>query len=75
MYDFALISAVIVALNELLKKVGLNAKFVPVVSVILGIIGGYFYLPAETVKDAIFNGIIVGLAANGLFDMSKVIKK
>lgn len=74
-YDFGIMVAIIIALNEVIKRAGLGTKWITAISVVLGLVAGYFFLDATTIKDAILNGIMVGLSANGLFDMSKIIKK
>lgn len=74
MFEIGVVIAIIIALGQF-AKMYIDSKYVPLVTLVIGIVAGYFYLPHETVKEAIMNGAIVALTANGLFDMSQVIKK
>lgn len=75
MFDIALIIAVVVALVELVKKLDVvKVKFLPVVSLIIGLLAGVVYLDGD-IKEKIFYGVIIGLSASGLFDQSKIITK
>jgi hypothetical protein len=65
--EISLIIAVIMALAELLKKVGINAKYIPIADLVLGIAAGFFYLYPGEPKMAILYGIIAGLSAAGLY--------
>ena len=74
MFESGVVVAVIVAVGQLAKRY-MDNKYIPVVTLILGIIGGYVYLPHQTVQEAIMNGVMLGLTSNGLFDMTKVVRK
>jgi len=74
MFEIGVVVAIIIALGQF-AKMYINGKYVPLVTLVIGIIAGYFYLPHETVQEAVMNGTVVALTANGLFDMSQVIKK
>lgn len=74
-FDLPIIVAVIIAFNEFLKKAGVPAKFIPIVSLVLGLVAGFFFVPGATIQETVFNGAIVGLSANGLFDLTKLSKK
>ena len=74
MFESGVVIAVIVAVGQLAKRY-MNAKYVPVVTMILGIVGGYVYLPHQTIQDAVMNGVMLGLTSNGLFDMTKIVRK
>jgi len=69
-YGIALIP-VIVGLSELLKKSGLPAKFVPVASLILGLIFGITYMAPGELKRGILLGLVLGLSSVGLFSGTK----
>lgn len=62
---------VILAFNQLLKNVGVPGKFIPLISMVLGISAGFFFLPGANIQETIFNGIAIGLGSNGLFDFAK----
>lgn len=75
MFEMGLIIAVVLALNELSKRsFGISAKYLPLLSLLLGIGAGFVYLDGD-VKTRLFYGIIIGLSASGLFDQSKIITK
>lgn len=69
-YDFALI-ALIVALVELLKEVGLPKKWLPIVAILFGIAAGIFYVHPADLKGGIIVGLMLGLSASGLYSVSK----
>ena len=61
----------IMAINQLVKQF-IPAKFIPLVSVGLGLLAGLFVLPYDGgVQTGIINGLAVGLSACGLFDIVK----
>lgn len=67
--------AVIMGLVQLTKKLEwLPAKYLPLLSLILGIVAGVIYFEGPIQNKVIF-GIILGLSAAGLFDQSKIITK
>lgn len=72
---YPLIVAVIIAINELLKKVGVPKKFIPIASMALGLLGAVFIVPSANLQQTILFGLVMGLSANGLFDLTKVTKK
>jgi hypothetical protein len=72
--EIALLIAVVVALTELAKKLNTPAKYLPLVSLLLGLLAGIFYLQGA-LKEQILYGIMIGLSAAGLFDQTKIIKK
>jgi hypothetical protein len=69
-YGIALVP-VVMAMVELLKRVGIPKKFSPIVAIILGILAGFYYLAPDDPPKAIFLGIVVGLSAIGLFSGAK----
>ncbi len=70
-----LIIAVIVGLVELVKKLEwLKPKYLPLLSLILGVLFGIIYFPGEFFNRVML-GIVMGLSASGLFDQSKITKK
>ncbi|MCQ6275743.1 holin [Bacillus sp. V3B] len=73
MIDVALIIGVVVALTQLAKTFVSN-KYLPLISLVLGLIGGYFYIDA-VIQERILYGLMVGLSASGLFDQSKIVTK
>jgi hypothetical protein len=69
----AVLVGLIMALNQLVKQY-IPAKFIPLVSVALGLVAGLFVLPYEgAVTIGVVNGLAMGLSACGLFDLVKKI--
>lgn len=75
MFEIAIIIAVIVGLVQLVKKINfLPARYLPVLSLVLGVAAGIFYIPG-TVEERIMYGLMIGLSSAGLFDQSKIVTK
>lgn len=73
--DIALIIAVIIALGTAVKKMGLfPVKYLPIINIVLGVVAGIVYLDAP-IDDAVLQGLIIGLSASGIFDLTKITKK
>lgn len=71
--DFSLLLGVTIGLVEVVKRLGLNSKFAPVVSIIVGLALSIlaFYLKGTELLTTIFAGLIVGLSSVGLFSSVK----
>lgn len=70
--------ALIIAFAELVKQLGLQAKWIPVVDLVLGIISGVcvFGLLGEMgIANGLLIGIALGLSACGLFSGIKNVKE
>lgn len=62
--------AVIIGLAEIIKRAGLDAKYIPVLDIFLGLISGvcvYGYMMGYGIAKGILLGIALGLSACGLF--------
>lgn len=69
--DLGLMVAVIIALGEVIKRTELmKVKYLPIVNIILGVIAGVVFIDAP-IQESILTGIVVGLSASGLFDLTK----
>lgn len=76
MFDIALIIAVIIALTQLFKKLAfVPAKYIPLITLLMGLFAGFFYVDVPTIEGKIMYGLMIGLAAAGLFDQTKIITK
>lgn len=76
MFTITIIIAVVLSLTEFVKRLSLvPAKYLPAVSLFLGLLAGLFYADAATIQEKIMYGLMIGLAAGGLFDQSKIITK
>ena len=73
MFELVIIVAVVTGLVEVAKKVGLPSKYAPLLAIVFGLGGGIY--AATEVKEIVFYGLIIGLAASGLFDLAKLKKK
>jgi len=65
------VPALLIALNELLKKVGMNDRWCPIVN----LVGGFLALPILLTNNNVYNSILmclmIGLSAGGLFDLGQ----
>ena len=62
---------IIIAVVELAKGLGLPKKFSAIVSVVVGILIGIFYLTPMDIKQGVLEGVIYGLTAAGLYSGAK----
>ncbi|PEM25123.1 holin [Bacillus wiedmannii] len=74
MIEITVMIGVVVGLSQIAKAVGMQTKYVPLLNLTLGIMLGVLFL-SQDIKTNIFQGIIIGLSASGLFDHTKIIKK
>lgn len=63
--------AIIMGLAQIIKQLGLKAKFIPLVDIGLGIILGIVFFAGQGIQYGIVIGIILGLEACGLFSGGK----
>jgi len=63
--QFAILIPVIVGLVSVAKKAGLATRYAPMVALVLGAVGGYFYIEASTM--GVLVGITLGLASSGAY--------
>lgn len=69
MKDVATIVGIIVALTELIKRIGVPSKFAPFISIAVGV--GISGVWNGFGTDGILQGVIYGLMASGLWSSSK----
>ncbi|EJQ36717.1 hypothetical protein IEC_03048 [Bacillus toyonensis] len=74
MVGLAVMIGIVVGLSQIVKTIGLQTKYVPLLNVTLGIVLGVLFLGGD-IKTNVFQGIIIGLSASGLFDHTKIMKK
>ncbi|MDR4172138.1 holin [Bacillus nitratireducens] len=74
MVSLAVMIGIVVGLSQIVKTVGLQTKYVPLLNLTLGIVLGVLFLGGD-IKTNVFQGTIIGLSASGLFDHTKIIKK
>ncbi len=63
-YDIALIP-VVVALVGVISTLGVPPKYLPIISIIIGLLIGVFYVSPGVPQQAILSGIVIGLSAIG----------
>ncbi|CAM4057617.1 holin [Bacillus albus] len=74
MVSLAVMIGIVVGLSQIVKTIGLQTKYVPLLNLTLGIVLGVLFLNGD-IKTNVFQGIIIGLSASGLFDHTKIMKK
>jgi L-cystine uptake protein TcyP (sodium:dicarboxylate symporter family) len=62
---------IIMAIVELAKGLGIPKKFSALLSVVIGIALGVFYLHPMDIKLGILEGVVYGLTASGLYSGAK----
>ncbi|MFS0820749.1 holin [Bacillus sp. 1P02SD] len=76
MFELAVVIAVVIALTEFFKRLEfVPKKYLPAVTLIIGLLAGLFYVDVPTIQEKIMYGLMIGLSAAGLFDQTKIIKK
>ena len=70
-YAGVAIVPLLIGILEVLKKIGLREKYVPVFSVILGIGIGISLFADGDIKTGVIKGIFIGLSAVGLYSGTK----
>lgn len=70
-YEGISLIAVIIGISELMKLLGFNVKFIPVVNVVTGMIGGVVYLNPNNIKLGVLQGLVMALTASGVYSSSK----
>jgi hypothetical protein len=65
------IPAILIGLNELLKKVGMNDRWCPVVNLVGGFMAMPLLLETNNVYNSILMSLMIGLSAGGLFDLGQ----
>lgn len=59
--------AIVIALAEVLKKLGINSKYIPLFDLGLGLLSGLFVYSDLGIIQSIVVGLAIGLSACGLF--------
>lgn len=70
-FNESILVPIIMAIVELGKGLGVPRKFSALISLIIGIAIGVFYLHPMDIKSGIFEGVIYGLTASGLYSGAK----
>lgn len=72
MIDLTIMVPLILGIVSSVKMVGMDAKYAPALSVVLGIIMFYFFADG-LVTARIFEGLVAGLSASGLYSGVKTV--
>lgn len=60
--------AIIMGVAEVIKKIGVNPKYIPLIDLLLGLISGFLvYYEDLGLKKSLMLGLMFGLSACGLF--------
>jgi hypothetical protein len=71
MIEITSLVAIVIALTQIIKDLGINSKFAPVISLVLGILGGTFFIEGD-IQYRLMSGILMGLSSSGLYDVGKI---
>lgn len=74
MLDITVVVAIVVALTQILKPF-VKANLIPALSLVLGVVAGFFLFNDLDITNRVLYGIAIGLGASGTFDVSKVVTK
>ena len=70
-----IIPAVLIALNQFLKKLGMPDKFCPLVNLVLGFVAIFPLMEMGlTLLPAIIGSLMIGLSAGGFYDLKRIVK-
>jgi hypothetical protein len=65
--SLTIITAVVIALVEVAKQLGLPTKWCPVLAILIGVGGLLGLSVSRPITEVIFTGLVVGLSAVGLY--------
>lgn len=74
MIEITAMIGVVVGISQVVKTTGLQTKYIPLFNLTLGITLGVLFL-SQDIKMNLFQGMIIGLSASGLFDHTKIVKR
>ncbi|MEC3196976.1 holin [Bacillus cereus] len=74
MIEITAMIGVVVGISQIVKTTGLQTKYIPLFNLTLGITLGVLFL-SQDIKVNLFQGMIIGLSASGLFDHTNIVKK
>jgi len=68
------VTALIIGISEVLKRLGFNVKYIPLVNLLMGVAAGICLNPGNRVKGLI-TGMAAGLSACGLYSGVKNVRE
>jgi phosphotransferase system glucose/maltose/N-acetylglucosamine-specific IIC component len=63
--------AITAGITEVIKRAIGDTRFTPIVSVVVGVVLAVVTQPALPLTQSVVNGLVIGLAASGAYDLSK----
>lgn len=57
----------VIGLSEVMKKIGFNQKFIPIVNLVFGLVAGMVFINPGDIKAGVIQGLFIGLSASGLY--------
>lgn len=70
---FVYLVGIVMGVTEVVKRVGISGRYAPALSLIFGVIGGYFFFGGNV--QGIAQGIVAGLTAPGIWSGVKTTTK
>jgi len=70
MFDLTLAVPILIALTEAVKRAGLDSKYGALFSIVMGVVLMGFFGDGDMISN-IFEGMISGLSASGLYSGTK----
>jgi len=71
MLDITILVALTIGLVEVVKKLGIGVKFLPLVAIVIGVVFAITSNISGEFVENVFQGFIIGLTSAGLFDVTK----
>ena len=65
--EISVLIAICVGLTEIVKKLKIPTRFIPLVALVIGVAFAFLANVGESVAMNVFQGLIIGLSAVGLF--------
>jgi len=75
MYTDIFLVGIIMAMSKQLTDMGVAKKVIPLINLFFGLGFSIAFNLDKGIREAILFGIIYGLSANGVYDLTKVAKK
>ncbi len=69
-YDIALVPIIII-LVEIIKRLGMPGRWLPLVNIVLGQVAAFVYLAPDDPKYAVLVGLLMAFSAMGLWSGAK----
>lgn len=66
------LAALTVAVTQLIKQVGINRRYLPVIAVVVGILGSFALAQTYSIP-LVLEGLVAGLSAMGLWTGARVV--